>query len=470
MNSAVRRILPISVCCLLTFFPNSMLPQALAEDEDLGKIEAFIKRYPDSWEGYYKLARYCEEKDARAPALENYAKAIALNPKNGSLYLGKAEMHLMMTQYDKAIAETDAAIKMFPNWPDAYIKRARAASSVEDYVAAKNDLEKALSLIPGDSDALDQLAWSYDGSGNHAKAIEAATKSVIMAEQTSMGSIYYSLQNRAFYFTHAHQYQRAYQDISQSVMAKPKNSQVWAYFAYALAMDNKMDKAKEVFQICQSLDTFPPRAARLRGEMYRAAGDWREALASYKKSTSMEPGYGPGWAQKAMTEIALGDYDEAEKDLLKSLEKTPKSVLSTCLLALAEDQLGKTAPAQEQLDKAMKLDPAFAMNYVVSARINMHKGDYGKAAEDCNQALKLDPFLGDAYAAASTAFKNCGKTGEAKSFLEKAHAMGWKEMEKELLSKAPDTSVSISIDEPAKPDFAQIMKETEKNIGEAAPP
>ena len=470
MKLTKQTLLPFSM--FLSLLAQAAFPAATPADDDdekLPEINRFISRYPESWEGYYRAADYYEREDVRDIALQNFAKAIELNPKNGELYLGRAEMNLMTTRTDKAIADTDAAIKMFPKWPAAYMKRARAESSVEDYASARNDLEKALSLLPNDDDALDQLAYAYDGLGKHEKAIETATKAILMTDATSRGGQYYPLQNRAFFWAHAHQYQRAYQDISLSVMAKPKNSQAWAYFAYALAMDGKMAKAKEAMQICKALDTFAPRAMRLKAEMHRAGGEWEEALADYKTSTRLEPGYGPGWTQRAITEIALGDYTNAIADLNKALEKVPKSVLTYCYLALAEDQSGKDAEAKTHIDKAISLDPEFALSYVMRARINMNHADYSMVADDCQKALKLDPFLGDAYAAASTALANCGKPDEAKKFMDQAAAMGWKKMEKDLQSRPAPSGTTIEISVPVRPDLAVLVAETEKNIGECAP-
>ena len=66
---------------------------------------------------------------------------MALNGR-GACYYAKAE-------YDKALADFDAALKVDANYVSALVNRANAWRGKKDYARAKADYDKALTLKPG---------------------------------------------------------------------------------------------------------------------------------------------------------------------------------------------------------------------------------------------------------------------------------------------------------------------------------
>lgn len=446
------------------------LEKRRVSESDLERLNRVIKENPASWEGYYNRGQHYSKEDKRNEAISDFSKAIELSPEySGQALIARCDMYKMLAKYDESLADAEAFQKRYPTSPAGLRNHGEAFNAMENFPKAVKDLEECLSNSPADLTALESLTLTYDGWGKIEKAIEMGSRYVFMEEQTDRDNQYFALQDRALVYVHANEIDLALEDLRRAMLVKPKHSQIWAYLAFAMAKKNDLQKALEAMKICEKLDTFAPRARRLRAEVYRAAGKWKDALVDYKESTTMEPDYGPGFMQKAIAEIALGEYDDAVDDLNTALKRIPASAHCHALLAVMYDQIGKKEEAKKSLERAFELTPGYAPNLVASARIHLHDGDLEAAAKDCNDALKLDPFLAESYALASEIYDSCGDDESSTKFLELAHSMGWRDLEKDLAKAPRKAGLKVNIAVPTKPDLNAAVLAGIKAAGEAAP-
>ena len=83
-------------------------------------------------------------------ALEDYAKAIALQPELGAAYLNKGAAHIYQKDFDLALEPLNKAIDLETiDIFAAYYNRAIARENTGDVPGAYNDFQKALELKPG---------------------------------------------------------------------------------------------------------------------------------------------------------------------------------------------------------------------------------------------------------------------------------------------------------------------------------
>ncbi len=446
------------------------LEKRRVSESDLERYTRVINETPDSWEGYYDRGQCYSKEDKREEAINDFSKAIELSPKySGQALIARCGMYKMIAQYDKALADAETFQRQYPKSPAGFRNHGEVFSAMENYRGAIEDINRCLEISPGDLTALETLTRTYDEFGNLSKAIEVGTSYLFQEGQKDRDSVYFSLQDRALAYIHAGEYDLAMEDLKWAMVVNPKHSQLWAYLGLAFAMKNDVPKAVEAMRFCERLDTFAPRATRLRAEVYRAAGKWQDALVDYEKSTSMEPDFGPGFMQKAITEIALGEYDDAAEDLKKAIKRVPASAQSHALLALVEELLGNKDEAEKLITKAFDLTPGFAPNYLARGRIRLHQSDFVQAAADCQSALDANPFLADSYELASEIYDSCGNEAESKKFLDLAHSMGWRDLKKDFGKPSAKAVSTIKINVPAKPDLKAAVAEGMRIAGEGAP-
>ncbi|MDR3615948.1 MAG: DUF4034 domain-containing protein [Candidatus Obscuribacterales bacterium] len=416
---------------------------------DQGTADSRIKLNPAGYAIALNQGKKYQKEDKRELAIAEYSKAIALAPQNGEPYYRRCEMYVMTNRHSQADTDIEKCLAMFPEWLPAISKRGRLENVIEKYPESIADLERVLSFEPDEGGALSTLGHNYDALGNHQRALDTANFGVESAEQGDPGNLYYSYQDRGLVWSNAHQYDKAASDLRKGIaLNEERSAQLWAYLAYIDAATDRIDQAREDVIRLFKLETYPPRGYRLRAEMRRAAGLWDESIQDYTISTKSEPTYGPGFWQRAVSEIALGNYKSAEVDLNQSVTLIPTSALAYSYLALVEDLQGKTSESKSHIEKAFALTADLPINYVNRARIHLHHGELESAAADINTALKLDNYLADAYATAALILVKAGKTESAAKFDEAAKVQWWHPWKVSIETPKESLPADISITMP----------------------
>jgi len=85
-------------------------------------------------------------------ALDNYNRAIDLDPSKADYYVKRAACHIKLGLFTDAITDANAALKLQPNNANAYLRKGMALFSLEEYEAAKQAFEKGQTLDSSKSD------------------------------------------------------------------------------------------------------------------------------------------------------------------------------------------------------------------------------------------------------------------------------------------------------------------------------
>ncbi|KAI8638877.1 Metallo-dependent phosphatase-like protein [Parasitella parasitica] len=86
-------------------------------------------------------------------AIEKYTEAIEINSNVASYYTNRAFCHLKMESYGYAIADSNLALKMDPNFTKANYRRASANMALGNFKEALKDLKIVSKRAPSDKDA-----------------------------------------------------------------------------------------------------------------------------------------------------------------------------------------------------------------------------------------------------------------------------------------------------------------------------
>ena len=81
-------------------------------------------------------------------ALEDFNRAIKIDPQLAGGYLGRANTLNMMGRYGESIDDYNIVLEIDPKLANAYINRGSAYSHLEEYEKAIADYEKGLELDP----------------------------------------------------------------------------------------------------------------------------------------------------------------------------------------------------------------------------------------------------------------------------------------------------------------------------------
>lgn len=117
-------------------------------------------------------------------ALQEFNRAVQLDPKRTELRLSRAELYLATGKYDKAIEEYTGLVRRYPKYPDSLRLRARAyiasgdlQRAVEDYTRALRHCEQEGEPLSG---ILDLVArgLTYEQLGDFQQAVDDFTRAI----------------------------------------------------------------------------------------------------------------------------------------------------------------------------------------------------------------------------------------------------------------------------------------------------
>lgn len=111
-------------------------------------------------------------------AIQDYNKAIGLNPFFGMAYVKRGYSKSELEDYRGAIADYNTAIELNPKNIAAYYERGYVKGELEDYRGSIQDYNKVIELDPSSSDAYSNLGVSKGRLKDYQGAIQAFNKSI----------------------------------------------------------------------------------------------------------------------------------------------------------------------------------------------------------------------------------------------------------------------------------------------------
>lgn len=117
--------------------------------------QEFVKKY------YNRGIAYSEKGEVER-AIEDYTKAIELNPKFAEAYYQRGIAYRIKGDYKLAIADYTKAIDLKPDDADAYYRRSRAWVHIGEPEEAKSDMAIASNIGINTTTALDEILRDYD--------------------------------------------------------------------------------------------------------------------------------------------------------------------------------------------------------------------------------------------------------------------------------------------------------------------
>jgi tetratricopeptide (TPR) repeat protein len=123
---------------------------------------------------------YEQNKNDFAGALDDFKRALELNPENAEAFSGRGETKASQGDEAGALADYDHALELDPSNAEAYSRRGAVREIQGDFSNAFSDFNKAIELKPEDSDYerlfCQTLLWRLDRTPENAPKTVAAFK------------------------------------------------------------------------------------------------------------------------------------------------------------------------------------------------------------------------------------------------------------------------------------------------------
>ncbi|MDT3675487.1 tetratricopeptide repeat-containing serine protease family protein [Microcystis wesenbergii] len=131
---------------------SSVLSRLKRYDEGLAAINQAINLAPRAaW--YSNRGVLYQDQQKYKLALDDYNKAIELNPNHANAYVNRGILYYNQQKYELALSDFSKAIDINPNDAEAYSNRGGVYYNQQKYELALSDINKAIDINPNDAEA-----------------------------------------------------------------------------------------------------------------------------------------------------------------------------------------------------------------------------------------------------------------------------------------------------------------------------
>ena len=277
-------------------------------------------------------------------------KLLKDNPNNPAAHNLAGLSYATAGQLEKAVIQFKRVLELDADSINAHINLGRLAFKAEDYPAAQEYFEKAVSASKDNAIAMTLLAYSLQRRGNESQAVEwfeKARSSDTKAIDARLALIRHYLPKRK-------------QQLSLTI----------AQEAARVSPEN-------------------PLVVNALGVAQMAASDNKGAARSFEKVTRLAPKSADAFHNLARTYLVLQKNDKARLALLESLRLDPNHEGASSTLAVMETRQGHYKKALAIARKQQKSHPEKISGYVLEGDIHMLNGEPKAAAESFAKAHNM---------------------------------------------------------------------------------
>jgi tetratricopeptide (TPR) repeat protein len=162
---------------------------------------------------YTNLGSFFANREQLDKAIENFDKAIALNPTDYLAYSNRGAAFDKMGQLDKAIESYDRAVTLNPNDFTAYYNRGITYERMGQLKKAIEDFEQAIALNPNNYMAHNNMGILYSRTGMYDRSIESFNHSIDLNPDYAI-----AYNNRGLAYSFIGQYRMAIEDFNKAIL------------------------------------------------------------------------------------------------------------------------------------------------------------------------------------------------------------------------------------------------------------
>ncbi|WP_329291966.1 tetratricopeptide repeat protein [Streptomyces pseudovenezuelae] len=269
-------------------------------------------------EAHVLRARELRRRQEYGQALEEYDRAVELDPLQPLAHYGRGLAHQLLDDYPAALTAFDRAVELAPDLGWIIAERAETYRLASRFEEADADFSRAVALDPTDDVALTGRAVCRHGLGRLDEALA---------------------------------------DFNRALSIDPEH--LWALVRRARLHRTRGDEDKAFADLDRAFALAPDMAwiASERGDAYRLAGRYEEAVAELGRAVALEPGYASALASRAQALYELGRYESASAEFDRALGLIPDYAWALVMRSRTKDRLGDQDGMFEDLRRAVEAEP-----------------------------------------------------------------------------------------------------------------
>jgi tetratricopeptide (TPR) repeat protein len=204
---------------------------------------------------------YFNDKKDYDRAIQDYDAIIRINPNHALAWNNRGNGYLRKAQYDRAMQDFDQALRLDPKLLWALVNRAATHQAMTRFDDAIQDCDRAIEIDPKFAAAYfsrgaahqDRAAWDFDAYLNQQQYTDRAIADYDMAIRLDPNYTA-AFQRRANIYADRRQYGLAIADYTEAIRLNPKDGWLFKGRAYAFRLAGQYDRAIDDYRVALTTD------------------------------------------------------------------------------------------------------------------------------------------------------------------------------------------------------------------------
>ncbi|XP_074650504.1 uncharacterized protein LOC141905524 isoform X2 [Tubulanus polymorphus] len=390
--------------------------------EALDAFNNALKVNPKYANAYYQRG-LMKMKLKQSKGIQDFNRALAIDPTIFQAYLSRAAYYGMKGQYSKAILNCNEAIRMQRKSVRAYLYRGALKYHIKAYELAIQDLTMATNLDSSCAMAYFNRAVCYHDSKDYGKAL--VDYGIVLLLDSDM--ILRVLINRGLLYFENGDYNNALYDFDYACKLQPKDVHLYHTLGLCYHKLGRLEEAIRAFTKAIELEQFFLDAYMGRGNAFldfgtrtgvacarhdyercikldplylparvnlayslEMTGQFMQAWTQFTIAININPKYQPAFEGRAVINLQMRDTFAALQDINASLAVLGTAEIYTnrgVIYQFTEDPVN----AMRDYQRAITIDPTYSLAYFNAANIYFHMRQFKQAERYYNKALQFNP-------------------------------------------------------------------------------
>jgi serine/threonine protein kinase/tetratricopeptide (TPR) repeat protein len=337
-------------------------------------------------------ARNEAEAEQYDKAVADYTEAIRLKPDYAEAYNGRGQSYFKLKQYDKAISDYSDAIRIKADFTEAYSNRAFAYTRVGQFEKAIADCNDAIRIKPDFAEAYKNRANPHNSLQQYEDAINDSNEAIRLKPDYAE-----AYANRATGYNGLKQYDKAIADCEEASRLKPDLFQAYVIRGSTYNFQGKFDKAVSDFTEAIRRQPDLADAYFFRGYAYVSLKQYDACIADSTEAIRLNPNFANAYNNRAYAHYCLKQYDACVADATEAIRLDPKLSLAYSNRGDGYVGLKQYKAGIADFTEAIRLNPNLTNAYIDRGYAHLLQKEYDACIADCTEALRINPNLPLAY-------------------------------------------------------------------------
>ncbi|XP_074069519.1 tetratricopeptide repeat protein 6 isoform X2 [Macrotis lagotis] len=382
-----------------------------------------VKLYPEYSEAFYQRG-LCRLKLQKDKCVQDFNRAIAINPKHYQAYISRAAYYGMKRRYSKAILNCNEAIRIFPNSVRAFLYRGVLKFYNKTYKLAITDLNIAISMNKACFLAFYNRAICYSKIKEFHMALRDYGIVLLLDVEDDIKAK--TLINRGLIYTELKMIANALEDFREAMQINKDDANLFQAAGICHHRMGEFEEAVNSFTHVIELNPFCVDAYVGRGNSYmeygheaadkqaqrdfmkalhfnpahakarvcfgynlQAQGKFQKAWNHFTICVDIDPGNYQAYEGRGVVCLQMGDNFAAIQDINSALKITTSAEFLTNR-GVIHEFMGEKHIAMKDYQTAISINPEYSLAYFNAGNIYLHHRQFSQAHDFYSKALRFD--------------------------------------------------------------------------------